>query len=540
MVSITEVEITNLGMIEYFKAPMGAINLICGANDTGKTTVTYVVKWIFAGGNDPELLRDNCDEGWAKITLSNGYTAEKRLWIKEDGSCGYELKVKTPQGGVKKAPKDFLDELMPPASFDVDAFLNGTYSQKAKFLLGVIPLKFEPEEVNAAYNARRPQANVIRMTERARQFFASRETLKSLYSAPPVINKTINLAEFNELLDLRRSQRTELNRLKSDLEGAMATLQAGRSMEDGTDWGEERDRLSKELGAVRGNISNLELAVKMSWNQQRIDKREVNRIAKGTVEEVISGYVALVENFLNGVVRLVESEGRAWDLDDKDLDKLNELRRQIASRASNFSAAIMSRRELREEMEKFEASSVTDEAFDKAQKTVELQAQAEQLSQELGSATAKADEQQRAIGVRNTILELEEKITGADQTDADLTFQIHALENLKNRKLEKVPIPGFDLKIEKNNPIITIHGRPFERLNQQQQIFTAVRCLRLARGSMATLICEAAELDDDHLLGLAESCKEVGMQMMLARWRNRERLNVKDDMQYMLSLTTSD
>src|SRR5579863_6626017 len=344
MVSITEVEITNLGMIEYFKAPMGAINLICGANDTGKTTVTYVVKWIFAGGNDPELLRDNCDEGWAKITLSNGYTAEKRLWIKEDGSCGYELKVKTPQGGVKKAPKDFLDELMPPASFDVDAFLNGTYSQKAKFLLGVIPLKFEPEEVNAAYNARRPQANVIRMTERARQFFASRETLKSLYSAPPVINKTINLAEFNELLDLRRSQRTELNRLKSDLEGAMATLQAGRSMEDGTDWGEERDRLSKELGAVRGNISNLELAVKMSWNQQRIDKREVNRIAKGTVEEVISGYVALVENFLNGVVRLVESEGRAWDLDDKDLDKLNELRRQIASRASNFSAAIMSRR----------------------------------------------------------------------------------------------------------------------------------------------------------------------------------------------------
>jgi dihydroorotate dehydrogenase len=74
--------------------------------------------------------------------------------------------------------------------------------------------------------------------------------------------------------------------------------------------------------------------------------------------------------------------------------------------------------------------------------------------------------------------------------------------------------------------VILIDGIPLDKLNRQQQLYVAIQAVTLAAGRMPLVICEAAELDDEHLREVAEACEAGGIQLVVARWTNKDPLRV--------------
>jgi hypothetical protein len=143
------------------------------------------------------------------------------------------------------------------------------------------------------------------------------------------------------------------------------------------------------------------------------------------------------------------------------------------------------------------------------------------------TARTKADQQQQATGIRKAIDERAEALKGFALREIRFDQALKTIDALKHKKLKELPIAGLDLKADsRGRPVILIDGIPLDKLNRQQQLYVAIQAVTLAAGRMPLVICEAAELDDEHLREVAEACEAGGIQLVVARWTNKDPLRV--------------
>lgn len=425
---LTKIEVRNLGGIENFRAQLGQVALITGENGSGKTTLLNAVRSILEGGSDPDLIRNGCDSGEVVIELSTGHTAHKTI-----KPTGYELEVRSPEGGLVRAAATWLKEIAPPTSFDPVAFLESDPRDRAAFLLKTLPLTFTASEVNDAFGI-------------------------------PKVTGTVTLQRLNELRDGTYQERKDLNRQARDLEGMIKEMRSTLPDEDGKDWGAERDRLAAEVAAIDGQIETLTAEVNLEAEQAKRVKSEEITAKIRALEEELANYIGTVDRTAAQAIK----------------EQTGELKNQQAA-----------------------------------------------LSLDLGAAREKADRQQQAAGIKQAIDQRVEALKGYTNKEIRLSNTLQAIDELKHRKLKELPIEGLDLKADsRGRPVILINGVTLDKLNRQQQLFVAIQAVSLASGKMPLIICEVAELDDDHLSELAEAAAGAGIQLVLARWLNGEPLRV--------------
>ncbi len=281
----------------------------------------------------------------------------------------------------------------------------------------------------------------------------------------PVVTAPVSLQKLNELRQGKYDARTELNRKARDLEGTIKDMERALPSDPGKDWGTERDRLSAKLSGIVSEIATVASQIELEAEQEKTRKR-------GEIREKI--------------------------------DALNvELSDHLAA------------------VEKAAASSL-------AEATAALEAERAALSEELGTAKARADQEQQAVGIRNAIAERKKALEGHISEEMRLSKAIERLDKLKHAKLKELPIDGLDLKVDsKGRPVILIDSIPLDKLNRQQQLYVAIQAVSLAAGKLPLILCEAAELDSAHVAELTEAAKGAGLQLVLARWKDNAPLEVQ-------------
>lgn len=217
-VFIKSIQLENFCGFDHYKAECGAVTVIEGQNGEGKTSLLDAVRTVFEGGSDPAMIRRGKEEAIVTLTLSNGYTAIKKLRPK-----GFDLEVRNPDGGAIKAPKAWISQLAPAISFDPLRFLAEKPEDRAAFLLKTLPINFTAEEVNAA----------------------ARES---------IIGEQCSLARLNEIRELKYSERKSKNVSKRDLEGMIQVLRKALPDDDSMDWIAEREKIGSAISELKGEI----------------------------------------------------------------------------------------------------------------------------------------------------------------------------------------------------------------------------------------------------------------------------------------------
>lgn len=512
---ITAITITNLGGIELFRTPRlhRGVSIITGRNGSGKTSLLDSLRWIFNGGAMASLLKDGCDEGSAEFDLSNGYRCNKRLWRKQEGGFGYELKVFSPEGADLPGAKTLLDKWLPQSCFDADEFIAATPRERAKFLLRHVKLEFTGEELNVALTPPAPNPIIIPMTQRAVAYVAELERKKTLPAAPGRFDpaKVFKLEEFEAIYAQQYSRRTELNRIREQLDGTIATLSKGLGNAEEKDWVSERTRLEAEQAKISTAIATTQSGLRMASSRSISSKREEVGAFVSDLKVAISSYVGLAKTFSHHVASFGESDGsipgdlvvNAASL-MKDVDVFIAGVKRLTAAKSELSMFIV------------DETAYLNRVI--AEQTASLEAERQGLSVDLGIAAARAEQQQQNQGVRNTISEQQEYLRAMEYTEADLTRSIRELEKLKTLKLRAINVPGFDIVYLKSEPRISIDGRDFDSLNFQTQLFMAFRFMMLANPELSFMLCESANaIDSDNIEALDRAAEKAQVQFVLEK-----------------------
>lgn len=275
----------------------------------------------------------------------------------------------------------------------------------------------------------------------------------------------VSLQRMNELRQGKYDERTNLNRKVRDMEGDLRLMQNSLPADLGKDWGAERERLNARLSSVGSEITSLAAQIELEAEQEKTRKRSEIQAKIDALNAELSEHLTLVDKTASDTL---------------------------------------------------------------ADSTAALESERATLSEQLGTAKAKADQEQQAVGIRNAIVDRKKALEGHISEEMRLSEIIERLDKLKHAKLKELPIEGLDLKLDsKGRPVILIGGLPLDKLNRQQQLYVAIQAVSLAEGKLPLILCEAAELDDKHVQELSEAAKGAGLQLVLARWENDAPLQVR-------------
>jgi hypothetical protein len=498
-VMISEIEIWDLKAFRHFKASLGQLVYVEGRNGAGKTSFLLCTQMFFEEGGDPKLIRMGCAEGRAVMTLSNGYKAEK---IQRRN--GYEIKVFDPEGGVIPAPVSYLKKLLPRNSFNPADFLDDMdIKRRTDFLLAHLPVEFTGPEVLAALAA-------------------------TIGDMPPLdpgpaegIGAKLGLKEFDTLLDLKVSARSEINRKIENLRGTQETLRGSLPKDSTTDWVYREREIRSELAGVEADLNSKALEVNQAHDRQIEQVRAAAKLADAQDREQMRAFLGAVStlerecrSFMTSSVPEAASAGLlASALPEGGIEGFISTGIAIANRAKATQESIAGIEQRR------------SEALSGA--LGELQERRAALSVDLGAAEAKAAEQQRGAGVRDALAKAEAECSGEVMRYEQLTVVIQALNQLKASKMKAIQIPGFDIIFRKEKgarsetAVITINGLGLDELNRAQSLFVAIKLILLSQKDndspeqLHFLIFEGAELTESTREELATAVKRAGLQLVI-------------------------
>ncbi len=279
----------------------------------------------------------------------------------------------------------------------------------------------------------------------------------------PTVKKPLSVIEFNALRQAKYDTRTNLNRDVANLKGSISNMRKALPNDDATDWTKERKGLDNAIGACDSEL------------------------------------VVLKEGIDTQKLAFIEERRRGKDAE------VEALRKQIAALESDF-AKLTS-----------DADKMAADEFATARLAVDQKRAA--LVEQRGAASAKADQQQQATGVRNAIAEEENRLEGHVSEETILSAVLEDMDKLKALKLKSLPVAGLDIEMDGKRPIIKINGIPLDRLNSQKQLYVLVQFISEAQAGAGVefkvIVCEGAEMVPSKLIALGEACVEAGIQLIV-------------------------
>lgn len=210
--------------------------------------------------------------------------------------------------------------------------------------------------------------------------------------------------------------------------------------------------------------------------------------------------------FLRAKLDDLQQEGRA---EGKEiLDRKNTVIAQAKAKADRLIE------EARAELQKATEAAGRQQQIEGAALEAEYVPKMAELGKALGAATER--ERVRAQAEKTgQMADRLEKESGdlADQADA-LTDGLGRLDDLRLRLLEKLPIPGLEIR----GGDVFVDDIAFDRVNTARQIEVAVRVAALRAGKLGLVVVDRAEcLDAEHFAMFKEAAKAANLQLFVAR-----------------------
>lgn len=141
---ISELRISNLRSIESMTLKPKALTVLTGDNGVGKTSVIKAIEAIFAGGHQPDLIRQGQKKAEVVMLLDNGTTIKKTITQNRSN-----MDVTTADGMPVPREQSFVETLATSFAFDPLAFVTARPKERLAYLQKAMNLSFAPEEVAA-------------------------------------------------------------------------------------------------------------------------------------------------------------------------------------------------------------------------------------------------------------------------------------------------------------------------------------------------------------------------------------------------------
>jgi DNA repair exonuclease SbcCD ATPase subunit len=278
---LKKVTVQNVKGIEFAEFAPGVLTVLSGSNGTGKTSILDAIRAVFAGGNDPGLIRMDQEMAIVELELEDGTTIRKR--IKQNGG---DLVVKNPEGKVVKAPAAYVEGLASSFAFDPLAFLTAPPKHRAAWLAAVMPIAVKPEQILArvAHPKNRP-AIAEMLPEGPMDLEGLNNARKAIYEA-----------------------RTGENAVVKRLSGTVDSLQASLGADEEMDWSTKHAELLADLTNKRRERDALSEGTMAEY-----ERRKAEIVAKGRadIDLAVKDLLAQIEK----LKRLIETTTDAINAD---------------------------------------------------------------------------------------------------------------------------------------------------------------------------------------------------------------------------------
>jgi hypothetical protein len=251
-IRIREISIENIYGTKSFSLKAGALNILSGHNGSNKTSFLDGLKRVFIGGHDPAMLRRGAKVGKLILCLS-----DERKIVMTTTAKGTTYEFLSPDGVALPAPRTLIEDLADSLSVDPVAILSAKEKDLTAILLKVMPITFNPAEIEAALGT------------------------DELYPIPTAAVDLDTIAIMRKTLF---ETRTTYNRDLKAAEGSLTNLRSSLPADDDVDWAmrvEEFEGLEKEatkqrqdeLDLHRGTALTAEREIN-TWRQNEISRIE--------------------------------------------------------------------------------------------------------------------------------------------------------------------------------------------------------------------------------------------------------------------------
>ena len=145
-VRIKHVQIQHILGISDIEFSPGAVTVLSGANNVGKSSVLKAIEAAIGVGEDAMLLKKGETEGKVVLLLDDGVVVTKT--VKEGQKP--KLTVKHPQFGAISQPQTYIDRLADALSVRPIDFLRAAPAKRAEYLLETLPITVSDAQLRDA------------------------------------------------------------------------------------------------------------------------------------------------------------------------------------------------------------------------------------------------------------------------------------------------------------------------------------------------------------------------------------------------------
>lgn len=449
-----------LGIEELDIAP-GTLTKLTGGNGVGKTSILEAVKAVVKGGHDATLLRNGAKDGEIVIMLDDGTELKKRVTPGKS-----PLKARDANGApLEEAKRGFLDRLIDSLSANPIGFLTAPASQRANWLLDVMPLTVSAEELS--------------------------EAVGFPVGDPPVANAIDAIAALRDRIFI---DRTGLNRLHDEKKKAADALERQLPPESSGNARQEAGQKRLEISALDKQLAEYRESVRRLLDEEEAEARAEAEEAERKARETAGAAFQAIDEQIREL--------------EKQIAALRIARQEQIAAADKQIARISAAEQKRVAAAKEQANRLFGEKKDRIEsQKAALNADIARLEEQAFQHAA-ADETRKLIE-RNRI-EAEQHAAES----ARCSSAIERLDELKKRVLERLPIKGLEIKSGQ----IYLDGVPYDRLNRAKQVQIALRVAKLRAGELPLVLVDNLEcLDAETFAAFEQAAEKSGMQFVVTR-----------------------
>lgn len=406
-----------------------------------------------------EALKSVVDGGSDATLIRKGQTAGEVVWLLDDGrtirkriaQAKSAPTVKDASGKDLAKPQSIIDGLLDGISANPIRFLTAPPAERAKWLLDVMPCSVSQQDLEEC-------------------------------GADRWLDDEIDLTI--EGIDLLRKRiyddRTGLNRIVKERTAAAAALNA--QAPEGS-----AEETAAALADVEAGLQRIHADI--GAEESKLAAAIAHRKAE-LVDEYRAGIDGIRADYGK---RIADLEQALRELKAEQAQREAELQR-IGSDAAKESA---------EELTAASAETIT-----------RLTTEAGQLAARRATLAERANAHTRAIETRRIIAINEEQAAVAQAQAAEASACLDALDALKKRLLENLPIPGVEVR----DGDIYAGGIPFDRLNTAKKVAIALKVARLRAGECGLVLVDNLECLDAKTFEAFESAAvKSGLQFIVTR-----------------------
>ncbi|MEN6532208.1 MAG: hypothetical protein ABFD89_01000 [Bryobacteraceae bacterium] len=446
---LSRLVIDNIKGIEHLEFQPGALTVLRGANGTGKSSVIEATMSVFSGGSDPGWLRLGAKKGSVVMEITN-----------DDGALAATI---TKTVAVKRSGEGISTtlEILDPNGVPVPApqsFIKSLGESWAVDPSSILNIDTSKAEGRKALIAKLLEIIPVRFDRNEMAGALNGLSVTGLDIAAGTDLQGIGKARAY-VEEMRRRVGVE----QREAENTAATLR--RSLpdeaEDGVDWtAKERELEQERLALVEREAS---------------EKAEATKIATDNQATL----------------------GATFDAEEQQLRE--EFQKELAS--------IKFRRYQEDERWR-------QFGLDKHENIRQaLKPEFDRIIADQATVRAKAEAQQKAAGVRESIDTFQQRFNEKSREYLSLTSAMERLDALKKSKLEDLPA-GMTFEGDQ----VCIDGVPWHHVNTARRYSAAFEIVGAKPGLMPFLVCDNAEhFDGDNWRDFEDAAKACGFQIIAAK-----------------------